>query len=112
MTPQQPVNPIPGNGSTTATPRGQFLQTAINRLIVRFSDGQSRAWVGCGPTTACGSMLSEQALGRSIAECGEFTADDLIEALDGVPPDKLHCPALPIGALQHALSHWEQREDF
>jgi hypothetical protein len=32
----------------------------------------------------------------------------LIEALDGVPPDKLHCPAMAIAALRDALSHWEQ----
>src|SRR5271156_4871555 len=68
--------------------------------------------VGCGPTIACGSMLSELVVGRTIPECGELTADHLIEALDGVPPDKLHCPAMAIAALRDALSHWEPREDF
>ena len=68
--------------------------------------------VGCGPTIACGSMLSELVVGRSIEGCRELTADHLIEALDGVPPDKLHCPALAIAALRDALSHWEPREDF
>jgi nitrogen fixation protein NifU and related proteins len=67
--------------------------------------------VGCGSTIACGSMLSELVLGRSVAECGELTAEDLIEALDGVPPDKLHCPALAIGALRDALTHWERERD-
>jgi NifU-like N terminal domain len=38
--------------------------------------------VGCGPTIACGSMLSELVLGRSIAECRELTAEHLIETLD------------------------------
>ena len=68
--------------------------------------------VGCGPTIACGSMLSELVVGRSIERCRELTADHLIEALDGVPPDKLHCPALAIAALRNALSHWEPREDI
>jgi nitrogen fixation protein NifU and related proteins len=67
--------------------------------------------VGCGPTIACGSIMSELVLGRSIAECRELTAEDLIEALDGVPPDKLHCPALAIGALRDALTHWETERD-
>ena len=67
--------------------------------------------VGCGPTIACGSIMSELVLGKSIAECRELTADDLIEALDGVPPDKLHCPALAIGALRDALGHWEAKQD-
>ena len=53
--------------------------------------------VGCGPTIASGSMLTEMIRGKSIAECRELTVENLIEALDGVPPDKLHCPALAIG---------------
>jgi nitrogen fixation NifU-like protein len=62
--------------------------------------------VGCGPTIASGSMLTEMIVGRAIAECRGLTTENLIEALDGVPPDKLHCPALAIGALQDALSKW------
>ncbi len=64
--------------------------------------------VGCGPTIASGSMLTEMIAGRSVAECRELTVEDLIEALDGVPPDKLHCPALAIGALKDALAHWPE----
>ena len=59
--------------------------------------------IGCGPTIASGSMLTEMIVGKSIAECRELTVENLIEALDGVPPDKLHCPALAIGALKDAL---------
>ena len=67
--------------------------------------------VGCGPTIACASMLSELVVGRSIEDCRALTSDHRIEALDGVPPDKLHCPALAIAALRDALSHWEPRTD-
>jgi NifU-like protein involved in Fe-S cluster formation len=62
--------------------------------------------VGCGPTIASGSILTEIIQGRTIEECRKLTAEDLIDALDGVPPDKLHCPALAIGALKDALTHW------
>jgi nitrogen fixation NifU-like protein len=65
--------------------------------------------VGCGPTIASGSMLTELIAGRTIAECRQLTAEHLTDALDGVPPDKLHCPALAIGALQDALSRWPTR---
>jgi nitrogen fixation NifU-like protein len=61
---------------------------------------------GCGPTIASGSMLTVIIVGRTVEECREITVQDLIQALDGVPPDKLHCPALAIGALQDALSKW------
>lgn len=67
--------------------------------------------VGCGPTIAPGSMLTEIITGKSIAECRELTVENLIEALDGVPPDKIHCPALAIGALQDALSKWPDSQE-
>jgi nitrogen fixation protein NifU and related proteins len=51
-------------------------------------------------------MLTEMIAGKSIAHCRELTVENLIEALDGVPPDKLHCPALAIGALKDALAKW------
>jgi nitrogen fixation NifU-like protein len=60
--------------------------------------------LGCGPTIASGSMLTEMITGKSLAECRELEVEDLIEALDGVPPDKVHCPALAIAALKDALA--------
>ena len=76
--------------------RGAFLI-----LYLKVEEGRVEAakyhTVGCGPTIACGSMLTELVLGKSIAECSELTAEDLIEASDGVPPDKLHFPVRAIG---------------
>ena len=50
--------------------RGAFLI-----LFLRIEEGRVAAakyhTVGCGPTIACGSMLSELVLGRSISECRE-----------------------------------------
>jgi nitrogen fixation NifU-like protein len=63
--------------------------------------------VGCGPTIASGSMLTELIIGKPVSECRKLTVEDLIEALDVVPPDKLHCPALAIGALKDALARWK-----
>ncbi len=63
---------------------------------------------GCGPSIAAGSMLTEMIKNRTVEECLAFTTEQLTEALGGVPPDKLHCPALAIGALRAALSKYKQ----
>jgi len=88
------------------TPR----QGAFMILFLRVQDGRIAAakyhTVGCGPAIAAGSMLTELILARTITESRHLTAEQLIAALDGVPPDKLHCPALAIPALQDALSKW------
>ncbi len=72
--------------------RGAFMI-----LYLKLDDGRIAAakyhTVGCGPTIASGSILTEIIQGRTIQECRKLTAQDLIDALDGVPPDKLHCPA-------------------
>jgi nitrogen fixation protein NifU and related proteins len=61
---------------------------------------------GCGPTIACGSVLTEMITGHSVPDCLELTAQTLIDALDGVPPEKLHSPALAIAALRDALKEF------
>jgi nitrogen fixation NifU-like protein len=58
---------------------------------------------GCGSTIACGSMLTEMIIGRSLEDCLRLTTDTLIERLDGVPAEKMHSPALAITALRDAL---------
>jgi nitrogen fixation NifU-like protein len=82
--------------------RGAFLVLCLRVRDGRIAEAKFQTY-GCGPTIAAGSMLTEMILGRTVEECREVTADQLIEALDGVPPDKLHCPALAIGALRNAI---------
>jgi nitrogen fixation NifU-like protein len=92
-------------GHAGAPGRGAFMI-----LYLKVEDNRIAAakyhTVGYGPTIVSGSMLTEMIAGRSIAECRDLTVENRIEALDGVPPDKLHCPALAIGAIQDGLSKW------
>ena len=58
---------------------------------------------GCGATIAAGSMLTEMILDRPIAECLAITAEELTEALEGLPPDKRHCAGFAVNAMRNAL---------
>jgi nitrogen fixation NifU-like protein len=58
---------------------------------------------GCGPTVACGSMLTTMVTGKSLEEADEILPEDLIEALDGLPEESVHCAELAVGTLQNAL---------
>jgi nitrogen fixation NifU-like protein len=96
----------PHLAGTAGTPgNGPFIILCLRVAEGRITSAKFQTY-GCGPTIASGSMLTELIVGRTIAECRKLTTDDLIAALDGVPPDKLHCPALAIGALRDALSKW------
>jgi len=92
-------------GHAGAPGRGAFMIIYLRVCDERIAAAKYHT-VGCGPTIASGSMLTEMIAGRSIAECRELTVDELMRALGGVPPDKLHCPALAILALKDALSKW------
>jgi nitrogen fixation NifU-like protein len=92
-------------GHAGAPGRGAFMILYLKIQDERIAAAKYQT-VGCGPTIASGSMLTEMIAGRSIAECRDLTVEYVIEALDGMPPDKMHCPALAIGALRDALSKW------
>jgi nitrogen fixation NifU-like protein len=59
---------------------------------------------GCGPTIACGSMLARMAEGRSLDDAAAIEAAELITALDGLPPEHVHCATLAVSTLQQAIA--------
>lgn len=60
---------------------------------------------GCGPSVACGSMLTALIQGMSLEEAGEIEPRDLIAALDGLPEESAHCAELAVSTLQEAISN-------
>ena len=60
---------------------------------------------GCGPTTACGSMLTKLIQGMSLEEAGRIRPQDLIDALDGLPDESVHCAELAVNTLREAIAN-------
>ncbi len=60
---------------------------------------------GCGPTIACGSMLTKMITGKLLDEALEIMPEDLIEALDGLPEANQHCAELAVITFQSALGN-------
>ena len=62
---------------------------------------------GCGPTVACGSMLTRMVVGKSLEDAGKILPEDLLKALDGLPEENVHCAELAVKTLQVAIaSHY------
>jgi len=85
--------------------RGAFMILFLRCRDERIT-GPSATQSVAGRRSPRGILLMELIVGRKVTECRELAGAHLIAALEGVPPDKLHCPALAIGALQDALSKW------
>ncbi len=60
---------------------------------------------GCGPSVACGSMLTTMVQGMSLEEAGEVTPEGLIAALDGMPEESVHCAELAVNTLREAIAN-------
>lgn len=58
---------------------------------------------GCGAAVATSSMATELIIGKSINEAMKVTNVAVMEALDGLPPIKVHCSLLAEEAIQAAL---------
>lgn len=58
---------------------------------------------GCGAAVATSSMATELVKGKSVKEALEVTNVAVMEALDGLPPVKVHCSLLAEEAIHAAL---------
>ena len=60
---------------------------------------------GCGPTVACGSMLTTMARGVSLEAASQITPQDLLATLDGLPEENAHCAELAVTTLREAIAN-------
>ena len=64
---------------------------------------------GCGAAIATSSMATELIKGKSVDEALELTNKAVIEALDGLPPAKIHCSVLAEEAVKTAINDYYKR---
>ena len=64
---------------------------------------------GCGAAVATSSMATELVMGKTIYEAMEVTNKAVLEALDGLPPVKVHCSLLAEEAIHAALWDYAQK---
>src|SRR3990170_526059 len=65
---------------------------------------------GCGAAIATSSMITELVKGKTLDEAEEISNKDVAEALDGLPPLKMHCSNLAASALRKALEDYRGRQ--
>ena len=67
---------------------------------------------GCGAAVATSSMATEMVKGKTIQEAMEVTNKAVMEALDGLPPVKVHCSLLAEEAIHAALWDYAEKHDI
>ncbi|NLW58836.1 MAG: Fe-S cluster assembly scaffold protein NifU [Firmicutes bacterium] len=64
---------------------------------------------GCGAAIATSAMLTQMVKGKTIEEAMKITNKAVADALDGLPPVKMHCSCLAEEALKAALWDYAQK---
>ena len=67
---------------------------------------------GCASAIASSSIATEMIKGKSIYEVAKFNNKAVIEALEGLPPQKLHCSVLAEEAIKEALKDYAKKNNI
>lgn len=64
---------------------------------------------GCGAAIASSSMATEMIKGKTVKEAWDLSNKAVAEALEGLPPQKLHCSVLAEEAIHEAINDYRKR---
>jgi len=81
-----------------------YLKIEGDRIVdVRFKT------FGCAAAVATSSMVTEMVKGKTVEEALSVTNKAVIQALDGLPPNKVHCSVLAEEALRAAIEDYMRK---
>ena len=82
----------------------------IMRMYIKVEDGVITdckfKTFGCGSAIATSSMATELIKGKPVEEALELSNQAVVEALDGLPPQKIHCSVLAEEAVRAAVKDY------
>lgn len=85
----------------------------IMKLFIKVKDGiitdVKFKTFGCGAAIATSSMVTEMVKGMTIDEALKVSNKVVAEALDGLPPNKMHCSNLAADALHRAIENYKKK---
>ncbi|MDR0293963.1 MAG: Fe-S cluster assembly scaffold protein NifU [Oscillospiraceae bacterium] len=85
----------------------------IMRMTMRIEDGVIEdvkfKTFGCGAAVATSSIATEMVKGKTVEEALKLTNSAVVEALEGLPPQKIHCSVLAEEAVRAAIENWRER---
>ena len=87
---------------------GDMMSFYINVEDNKIADIKFKTF-GCVAAIAVSSMVTEMAMGKTLAEAKKITKKSVAESLDGLPKEKMHCSNLGADALAKAIEDFENK---
>lgn len=102
------VKDADGVGEVGAAACGDIMKISLKIKDGKIEDARFKTF-GCGSAIASSSMATELIKGRTIAEAMNFSNQEVVDALGGLPPVKIHCSVLAEEALKAALEDYVKK---
>ena len=87
----------------------------IMRMYIKVKDGVITdikfQTYGCGAAVATSSMVTEMVKGKTLEEALEISNKQVAEALDGLPPIKMHCSVLAEEGIKVAIDDYRKKNE-
>jgi len=87
---------------------GDMMKITIKVQDERIDDIKFKTF-GCGAAIATSSMITELVKGKTINEALQITNRDVADALDGLPPIKMHCSLLAEETIRAAIEDYRAK---
>jgi nitrogen fixation NifU-like protein len=89
---------------------GDVMRLYIKVENDKIADAKFKTF-GCGAAIATSSMATEMIKGKTVDESLKITNEAVAEALDGLPPNKMHCSVLAQEAIEAAINNYKEKSD-
>lgn len=89
---------------------GDVMRLYLKVKDDKVSDAKFKTF-GCGAAIATSSMATEMIKGKTVDESLKITNEAVAEALDGLPPNKMHCSVLAQEAIEAAINNYKEKSD-
>lgn len=89
---------------------GDIMKIYIKVKDNRIEDIKFKTF-GCGAAIATSSMVTEMVKGKTLEEALTVSNKQVAEALDGLPPIKMHCSNLAADALHAAIEDFKRKSN-
>ena len=103
------VQEADGVGEVGAAACGDIMKISLKIRDGKIEDARFKTF-GCGSAIASSSMATELIKGRTIEEAKNFSNQEVVDALGGLPPVKIHCSVLAEEALKAAIEDYEAKQ--
>jgi nitrogen fixation NifU-like protein len=103
------VESADGVGEVGAAACGDIMKISLKIRDGKIEDARFKTF-GCGSAIASSSMATELIKGRTLEEAKNFSNQEVVDALGGLPPVKIHCSVLAEEALKAAIEDYESKQ--